>query len=164
MTRPRLKCNERLHSFGSLHDGSYLGIGKDATIDVVWCRPFPFREAKSPWVEWLQCSCSLMCSCSDKHRVLSHDRWLSNRVLAKECHRVMHILPECVHSAELYWEPSISKKKRTSVVAWVVLLPSIVSSYCHYCQLQPVQTHKWKCLMVILPQLYHCWQLSHLPC
>ena len=23
----------------------------------------------------------------------------------------MHILPECVHSAELYWEPSISKKK-----------------------------------------------------
>ena len=54
-------------------------------------------------------------------------------------------------------EPSISKK-RTSVVAWVVLLPSIVSSYCHYCQLQPVQTHKWKCLMVILPQLYHCWQ------
>ena len=38
-----------------------------------------------------------------KHRGLSHDRWLSNRVLAKECHRVMHILPECVHSAELYW-------------------------------------------------------------
>ena len=38
-----------------------------------------------------------------KHRVLSHDRWLSNRVLAKECHRVMYILPECVHSAELYW-------------------------------------------------------------
>ena len=36
------------------------------------------------------------------------DRRLSNRVLAKECHRVMHILPECVHSAELYWEPSIS--------------------------------------------------------
>ena len=103
VTSPRLKCNERLHSFGSLHDGSYLGIGKDATIEVVWGIPFPFREAKSPWVEWLQCSCSLMCSCSDKHRVLSHDRWLSNRVLAKECHRVMHILPECVHSAELYW-------------------------------------------------------------
>ena len=38
-----------------------------------------------------------------KHRELSHDRWLSNRVLAKECHHVMHILPECVHSAELYW-------------------------------------------------------------
>ena len=49
-------------------------------------------------------------------------------------------------------------------VVWVVLVPSIVSSYCHYCQLQPVQTHKWKCLMVILPQLYHCWQWSHLQC
>ena len=61
-------------------------------------------------------------------------------------------------------EPSISKKKWTSVVAWVVLLPSMVSSYCHYCQLQPVQTHKWKYLMVILPQLYHCWQWSHLQC
>ena len=73
VTSPRLKCNERLHSFGSLHDGSYLGIGKDATIEVVWGRPFPFREAKSPWVEWLQCSCSLTCSCSNKHRVLSHD-------------------------------------------------------------------------------------------
>ena len=83
---------------------------------------------------------------------------------AKECHRVMHILPECVHSAELYWGAIDFLKKRTSVVAWVVMLPSIVSSYCHYCQLQPVQTHKWKCLMVILPQLYHCWQSSHLQC
>ena len=36
-------------------------------------------------------------------------------------------------------------KKMTGVVAWAVLLPSIVSSYCHYCQLQPVQPHKWKC-------------------
>ena len=61
-------------------------------------------------------------------------------------------------------EPSISLKKWTSVVAWVVLLPSMVSSYCHYCQLQPVQTHKWKYLMVLLPQLYHCWQWSHLRC
>ena len=66
LSSPQLKCNERLHSFGSLYDGSYLGIGKDATIEVVWGRPFPFRESKSPWVEWLQCSCSLMCSCSDK--------------------------------------------------------------------------------------------------
>ena len=119
---------------------------------------FLSEKQKSPWVEWLQCSCSLMCSCSDKHRVLSHDRWLSNRVLAKEYHRVMHILPECVHSAELYWGAIDFLKNRTRVVAWVVLLSSIVSSYCHYCQLQPVQTHKWKCLMVILPQLYHCWQ------
>ena len=43
VTSPRLKCNERLHSFGSLHDVSYLGIGKDATIEVVWGRHFPFR-------------------------------------------------------------------------------------------------------------------------
>ena len=64
---------------------------------------FSLQRCKECLVEWLQCSCSLACSCSDKHRVLSHDRWLSNRVLAKECHRVMHILPECVHSAELYW-------------------------------------------------------------
>ena len=45
------KCNERLYSFGSLHDGSYLGIRKDATIEVVWGRPFPFIEANRAWVE-----------------------------------------------------------------------------------------------------------------
>ena len=54
--------------------------GRDDTTDVVWGRPFSIREANSSWVEWLHCSCSPMCSCSDKHRVLSHGRWLSNRV------------------------------------------------------------------------------------
>ena len=61
--------NACIHSEACMMD-----LDKDATIEVVWGRPFPFREANSPLVEWLQCSCSLMCSCSDKHRVLPHDR------------------------------------------------------------------------------------------
>ena len=42
------KCNERLHSFGSLHDGSYLGIGKDATNEVVGVDLFLSEKQRVP--------------------------------------------------------------------------------------------------------------------
>ena len=83
-------------AFRSLHDGSCLGIGKDDTTEVVLGKPFSIRKANSSWVEWLQCSCSLMCSCSDKHWVLSHGQWLSSTVytVTKNVQSMMALLTQ----------------------------------------------------------------------
>ena len=90
-------------AFGSLYDGSCLGIGKNYTNEAVWGGTLYHRKTKSVQLEWLQCCGSVLCSTSHKHQLLPNNRWLWN--IVQQClhsHETRYIWPGYLCEGQIY--------------------------------------------------------------